>query len=271
MSVLSFMNKSEQTMTSLEIAELTGKQHKHVMTDIRNMLEALEIHSAEFSAQYKDSTGRSLPCFELNRYYTEVLVTGYDVKRRAAVIKRWHDLETGAVRPRHGIPRMVMADAVEGVAAIAKHLNYSNSGKAEAFYHLTEHYGIPGDVLKIEYAVDEGLTTTGSSRVTKNITDLLSEHGARITARKANSALLEMGYLEEHSRRSNSGKEKKFKAVSDAGQKYGKNITHRASQGETQPHWFVDSFSGLLEEISNYAKENSKSNVVNYRTKGKEG
>lgn len=42
------------------------------------MCEQLEINSAEFSAQYQDSTGRTLPCFELDRYHTEVLVTSYD-------------------------------------------------------------------------------------------------------------------------------------------------------------------------------------------------
>ena len=34
--------QSEQTMTSLEIAELTGKQHNHLMRDIRNMEPAWE-------------------------------------------------------------------------------------------------------------------------------------------------------------------------------------------------------------------------------------
>ncbi|AMA46266.1 Rha family transcriptional regulator [Pseudomonas alabamensis] len=82
-----------RTMSSLEIAELTGKAHKHVLADIRSMLTDLEIDWAELSAQYKDSTGRSLPCFNLDREMTDTLLTGYSAKMRLAVIKRWRELE----------------------------------------------------------------------------------------------------------------------------------------------------------------------------------
>ncbi|QKL07426.1 phage antirepressor protein [Pseudomonas putida] len=85
-----------RTMSSLEIAELTGKAHKHVLADIRSMLTELEIDWAELSAQYKDSTGRSLPCFNLDREMTDTLLTGYSAKMRLAVIKRWRELEAQA-------------------------------------------------------------------------------------------------------------------------------------------------------------------------------
>lgn len=81
------------TMSSLEIADLTGKQHKDVIRDIRNMLNQLEIHSAQFCAQYKDSTGRSLPMFNLPKRETLVLVSGYNVTMRARIIDRWQELE----------------------------------------------------------------------------------------------------------------------------------------------------------------------------------
>ena len=81
------------TMSSLEIAELTGKQHKHVLTDIRNMLNQLEIQSAVFTAQYKDSIGRSLPMFNLPKDETLCLIAGYNVQVRMRIIKRWQELE----------------------------------------------------------------------------------------------------------------------------------------------------------------------------------
>jgi phage regulator Rha-like protein len=80
-------------MTSREIAELTGKEHKNVLTDIRKMFEELAIDSAGFSAEYKDATGRTLPAFTLPKRETYILITGYSVSMRAKIIDRWQELE----------------------------------------------------------------------------------------------------------------------------------------------------------------------------------
>jgi hypothetical protein len=53
------------TMTSREIAELTGKRHDNVLEDVRKMLDELCLSWTGFATQYKDSTGRTLPCFNL--------------------------------------------------------------------------------------------------------------------------------------------------------------------------------------------------------------
>lgn len=82
------------SMTSREIADLCEKEHKNVIADVRNMLEQLEVSSAEFSAQYKDSTGRSLPCFILPKDLTLTLVSGYNVQMRKRIIDRWLELES---------------------------------------------------------------------------------------------------------------------------------------------------------------------------------
>ena len=87
------------TMTSREIAELTGKEHKNVLVDIRKMLEDLDLSSADFSAQYKDSTGRTLPCFNLPKRETMILVSGYSIPMRARIIDRWQELEGTAPKP----------------------------------------------------------------------------------------------------------------------------------------------------------------------------
>ncbi|MDF5891897.1 Rha family transcriptional regulator [Pseudomonas syringae pv. syringae] len=80
-------------MSSLEIAELTGKRHDHVIRDIRRMFKELETTGPSFGGSYIDQTGRTLPAYDLDRHHTECLLTGYSAKMRMAVIKRWHELE----------------------------------------------------------------------------------------------------------------------------------------------------------------------------------
>lgn len=81
------------TMSSREIAELTGKRHDHVMRDIRNMLEELGITGPSFGGSYQDSTGRTLPCFNLPKDLTITLVSGYSVQMRHRIVTRWMELE----------------------------------------------------------------------------------------------------------------------------------------------------------------------------------
>ena len=54
---------TQQTMMSLEIAELTGKQHKNVMQAIRNMEPAWEkVNGLKFQlVEYKDAKGELRP------------------------------------------------------------------------------------------------------------------------------------------------------------------------------------------------------------------
>ncbi|MEN5424399.1 phage regulatory protein/antirepressor Ant [Comamonas aquatica] len=88
------------TMTSREIAELCDKRHDNVMADCRKLADFYaETYSPEKSGQfvksstYTDSTGRELPCFELNKQACLDLVTGYSLPHRHAVNKRWQELE----------------------------------------------------------------------------------------------------------------------------------------------------------------------------------
>ncbi|EIS3744298.1 phage regulatory protein/antirepressor Ant [Aeromonas hydrophila] len=78
-------------MSSVEIAELTGKEHKNVLADIRKML--VEIQSAEKSADYQDSMGRAQPCLMLDKNESLCLVAGYSAVLRMRIIRRWQELE----------------------------------------------------------------------------------------------------------------------------------------------------------------------------------
>lgn len=96
------------SMTSREVADLTGKNHKDVMRDCRNLISEYEklyenqpaqICALVKSGTYKDKNGTDQPCYELNKQASLDLVTGYSLPHRHAVNKRWMELEEAAARP----------------------------------------------------------------------------------------------------------------------------------------------------------------------------
>lgn len=93
-------------MSSREIAEAAKKRHPDVMRDIRVLIDQGVINLSNFARnEYKPKVGfgyRTEEEYILDHDATMTLVTGYDAKRRMAVIKRWRELEEGKATPRRG-------------------------------------------------------------------------------------------------------------------------------------------------------------------------
>ena len=58
------------------------------------MLEQLDLDASNFAETYIDSQNRIQPCFALDKENTLILISGYNVKIRQAIIKRWQELES---------------------------------------------------------------------------------------------------------------------------------------------------------------------------------
>ena len=82
------------TMSSREIAELTGKRHDNIVRDVRELLTKLDpsVLSHEQYQEVKDNRGYTSE-FKLDHDLTVLLITGYDVNARMLVIRRWKELE----------------------------------------------------------------------------------------------------------------------------------------------------------------------------------
>lgn len=114
----------EARMSSLEIAELTGKLHKNVLADIRRMLAELGLQPAAFSARYRDEKGEVRTCFHLPKRETMILVTGYSVPMRAVVVDRWAELEAKlhATPPLSQQTEQLLAPIMAPLAAMSQML-----------------------------------------------------------------------------------------------------------------------------------------------------
>lgn len=96
---------SAPMMSSREIAELTGKEHFHVMRDIRLMLNELGKNPAGYLQKWMHpQNGQEYDEFMLNEELTLTLVTGYSAKLREAVIKRWKELEALGASSKFQVP-----------------------------------------------------------------------------------------------------------------------------------------------------------------------
>lgn len=83
-----------ETMTSVQIAEVTGKRHSHVMRDIRALLEQ-GVNESNFGlVEYKDAKGENRPMYQLTKKGCLILASGYDAVLREKIINRWEELET---------------------------------------------------------------------------------------------------------------------------------------------------------------------------------
>ena len=87
------MNGSEiiknETMTSLEIAEVTGRNHKDVMRSIREMEEAwVKVNGRKFAlVEYKDAKGEMRPCYSLSKTECLYIATKFNDEARAKLIR----------------------------------------------------------------------------------------------------------------------------------------------------------------------------------------
>ena len=96
-------NSGALTMSSREISELCEKRHDHVMRDIRAMLDELSLspslgyeENQSLSILYDAHTKRARE-YRLPRRECDILIAGYSIKYRAAIVDRWRELESSNI------------------------------------------------------------------------------------------------------------------------------------------------------------------------------
>ena len=87
-------------ITSIEIAELTGKMHKHVMEAIRKMEPAWEsergtnFRLSQIREKISNNGYKFRPCYLLTKTESLFIATKFNDVARARLVIRWENLET---------------------------------------------------------------------------------------------------------------------------------------------------------------------------------
>lgn len=227
----------KETMTSLEIAEVTGRNHKDVMRSIREMEEAwVKVNGRKFAlVEYKDSKGEMRPCYSLSKTECLYIATKFNDEARAKLILRWEELETGNVAPHHISNKEDEARAgmvwVEGMKRL---FNLSNAATLNLTKKVAAPLGLP---------VPEDIKSDGALMSAR---DLLRQNKAGISSQAFNKLAEVNGYLETLYRTDSKGKQKSFKNITQKGLQFGENRNDEHNLNETQPKWYVDKFQQLL-------------------------
>ena len=164
MKTMTNLVKIEQslTMSTREIAEITGKEHKHVMRDVRVLREQLGgMFGGSVQTWTHPQNGQQYEHYLLDKDTCLTLLLGYDAVARMKVVKRWQELESKAQKPMTQIK--VLLASVQMLADVEKRLVATEQQSKE----------VQGAVAAIESDLEDVKNT--------NILDYCPTHAESIT------------------------------------------------------------------------------------------
>lgn len=186
------VDDDSERMTSLQIAEVTGKPHNDVMKAVRRMESAwIKINGGNFSlVNYQDKKGEIRPCYSLTKDECLYIATKFNDEARAKLIKRWMELEEQHRQP------VVPQNYLEALKSLVKseeekqQLALENKAQQETIRNMEQEKLELGNKItemlpKVSY-YDQIL----QSNSTMTVTQIAQDYG--MSAMKLNKVLEEM-------------------------------------------------------------------------------
>lgn len=224
-------------MSSLEIAEVTGKEHKNVMRDIQNLLSQ-GVDKLNFERiSYKDSMNRVRDAYQLTYKGVLILASGYNPVLREKIINRWEELETGKAEPKYAQQpqsQPKLSDKIQAANFLADFLNLNGASKLAIAKSIADPLGLPTP----DYVMDE--KTVHAAK------DLLATHKVNMSSAEFNKILVSKGIVERMTRPGKGGKTHSWVVIPEKYEEFGQNARNPHAQNQTQALWYDNKFSELL-------------------------
>lgn len=234
-----------QTMTSLQIAEVSGRQHKDVLRAIRTMEPAWErVQGRKFALTFitrelPNGGSKQEPCYELTKTECLYIATKFNDEARARLVLRWEELESGKAQPMvkaQQVPTQItMRDRLDWVKEVKQLLNLNDVSTLGLLQKVGEPLGLPLP----DYVPSRGNLRSASF--------LLKENGSPMSIQQFNKLMVQHGLMVELSRPSGFGGVRQFKSIVGDGLNYGENQVCPQFPNGTQPLYYAHRFRELLE------------------------
>lgn len=254
------------TVTSLEIAEHTGKRHDHVLRDIRDMMEELET-SGEIGlpsfgeTSCLDSQGKKRPMYSLDKELTIVLISGYSAKLRLAMVQYIGELESKnqLLLERNQALELKDATHTQAMAELECGITAANNKKRllDVEYQLSV-CKLLGTSFDVNQYVNANNLDAAQSKVLKELsvsmggvvkelggidmphlsmTAQLNKVGSTLHTQLVNEYLVAMGVLTAD------------RVITEFGKRYGFNWQNG---NDTAPRWYNERFGELHAQLKAY-------------------
>lgn len=194
-------NRKIQGMTSLQIADVTGKRHSDVMRDVRSILEQGASERNFALASYDDKQGKPRPMYELTPKGCLILASGYDVVLREKIIDKLEEYRSMEKTGNFQVPQTfaealmlaakqqqlieqqqkqieaatpkieffdAVADSKDAIAmeAVAKTLNFRGVGRNKLFEILRDKQILLQNNMPYQKYIDRGYFRTIEQKYT---------------------------------------------------------------------------------------------------------
>ena len=244
MDNLVFKGQNDQVLTtSLKVAEVFEKEHKHVLDAVRKLFTA---ENSAVKQMFQESTylnerNQSQPMFVMNRDGFTLLAMSFNGKKaldfKIAYIDAFNTMEAELKDKKPALPDLDLK--VRFIEWSANFLGVKDAGKLLMARKLAEEYGT-------EQYLPDYVTSKGQ---THSATYLLKAHNCNISASIFNISCHSFGLIKKMERKGKGGTIHNWWALTDEGMEYGENKVSDKCPLQTQIHWYDDRFTEVLDII----------------------